>query len=196
CKAVRAKGPKNSGGHGRRNAAVGRTAWSPPGTDKTDMDFWLTLPEIRCQSCLSPGSEPTPRGGFSPRFPLSPGFFCPRVSVPGFLTRRFAWHQDGVDQDDLGGALALGADGFDQHVGGLLADGGAALVDGRERHAQQVGVVDVAGADDFDLPRNGDAGFKDGFHGAGGGGVIVAEDGIGTGLYREQAACREITAGI
>jgi hypothetical protein len=24
------------------------------------------LPEIRCQSCLSPGSEPTPLGGFSP----------------------------------------------------------------------------------------------------------------------------------
>jgi len=23
------------------------------------------LPEIRCQSCLSPGSEPTPRGAFS-----------------------------------------------------------------------------------------------------------------------------------
>src|SRR5664279_2686609 len=50
------------------------------GTDKTGMDFWLTLPEIRCQSCLSPGSEPTPRGGFSPRFPLSRGFPCPRVS--------------------------------------------------------------------------------------------------------------------
>jgi len=26
-----------------------------PGTDKTAMDFWLTLPEIRWQSCLSPG---------------------------------------------------------------------------------------------------------------------------------------------
>ena len=34
--------------------------------------------------------------------------------------------------------------------------------------------------------RNGDAGFEDGFHGAGGGGVVVAEDGIGTGLEREQ----------
>jgi hypothetical protein len=31
------------------------------------MDFRRILPEIRCQSCLSPGSEPTPRGGFSPR---------------------------------------------------------------------------------------------------------------------------------
>ena len=30
------------------------------------MDFRRILPEIRCQSCLSPGSEPTPRGGFSP----------------------------------------------------------------------------------------------------------------------------------
>src|ERR1035437_3042001 len=36
-----------------------------PGTDKTGMDFRRILPEIRCQSCLSPGSEPTPRGGFS-----------------------------------------------------------------------------------------------------------------------------------
>src|SRR5450756_1270943 len=39
---------------------------SAPGTDKTGMDFRRFLPEIRCQSCLSPGSEPTPRGGFSP----------------------------------------------------------------------------------------------------------------------------------
>src|ERR1035437_1869702 len=39
---------------------------SAPGTDKTGMDFRRILPEIRCQSCLSPGSEPTPRGGFSP----------------------------------------------------------------------------------------------------------------------------------
>src|SRR5450759_2796441 len=38
---------------------------SAPGTDKTGMDFRRILPEIRCQSCLSPGSEPTPRGGFS-----------------------------------------------------------------------------------------------------------------------------------
>jgi hypothetical protein len=30
------------------------------------MDFRRILPEIRCQSCLSPGWEPTPRGGFSP----------------------------------------------------------------------------------------------------------------------------------
>src|ERR1035437_1458674 len=42
---------------------------SAPGTDKTGMDFRRILPEIRCQPCLSPGSEPTPRGGFSPRFP-------------------------------------------------------------------------------------------------------------------------------
>src|SRR5450756_954072 len=38
---------------------------SAPGTDKTGMDFRRILPEIRCQSCLSPGSEPTPHGGFS-----------------------------------------------------------------------------------------------------------------------------------
>src|ERR1035437_9342975 len=44
---------------------------SAPGTHKTGMDFRRSLPEIRCQSCLSPGSEPTPRGAFSP---LSPGF--------------------------------------------------------------------------------------------------------------------------
>jgi hypothetical protein len=25
-----------------------------PGTDKPDMNFWLTFPEIRCQACLSP----------------------------------------------------------------------------------------------------------------------------------------------
>src|ERR1019366_8723219 len=26
----------------------------PPGTDKPDMNFWLTFPEIRCQACPSP----------------------------------------------------------------------------------------------------------------------------------------------
>src|ERR1035437_5439702 len=48
---------------------------SAPGTDKTGMDFRRILPEIRCQSCLSPGSEPTPRGAFSPL-----------DSVPGFAS--------------------------------------------------------------------------------------------------------------
>ena len=48
-----------------------------PGTDKTGMDFRRILPEIRCQSCLSPGSEPTPRGGFSPRFPRPPPSHTP-----------------------------------------------------------------------------------------------------------------------
>src|ERR1035437_5855524 len=48
---------------------------SAPGTDKTGMDLRRILPEIRCQSCLSPGSEPTPRGGFSPL-----------DSVPGFAS--------------------------------------------------------------------------------------------------------------
>src|ERR1019366_53344 len=116
-------------------------------------------------------------------------------SVPR-LPRRFARDQDGVDQYGFGGNLALGADGFDQHAGGLLSDGGAALVDGGERDAQQVGVVDVSGADNFDIPRDGDAGFKDSFHGAGGGGVVVTEDGVGTGMERQQAVGGEISAGI
>jgi len=43
-----------------------------PGTDKPDMNFWLTLPEIRCQACLSPSAR---SGGpmcevlFRPRHP-------------------------------------------------------------------------------------------------------------------------------
>src|ERR1035437_1805314 len=36
---------------------------SAPGTDKTGMDFRRILPEIRCQSCLSP------RWFFAPGFP-------------------------------------------------------------------------------------------------------------------------------
>ena len=64
---------------------------SAPGTDKTGMDFRRILPEIRCQSCLSPGSEPTPRGGFSPRFaPTVPGGIrsnlCQSCQSPGFPT--------------------------------------------------------------------------------------------------------------
>src|ERR1039458_1192778 len=41
---------------------------NPPGTDKTDMDFRRSLPEIRCQSCLSPGLAVQFRqGGFAMR---------------------------------------------------------------------------------------------------------------------------------
>jgi len=46
---------------------------SAPGTDKTGMDFRRILPEIRCQSCPSPGSEPTPRGALSSPFGRSGG---------------------------------------------------------------------------------------------------------------------------
>src|ERR1035437_6109767 len=55
------------------------------GTDKTGMDFRRILPEIRCQSCLSPGSEPTPRGGFSPRVPQ--GAFSTLYPACRFITR-------------------------------------------------------------------------------------------------------------
>src|ERR1019366_3175156 len=60
---------------------------SAPGTDKTGMDFRRILPEIRCQSCLSPGSEPTPLGGFfAPRCAFCTAWRVPsgRGSVPGF----------------------------------------------------------------------------------------------------------------
>ena len=76
----------------------------------------------------------------------------------------------------LTGRLRLLPIAFSRDVGGLLADGGAALVDGGERHAQKVGVVDVADADHLDLLGNADAGFEDRLHGAGGGGIVVAED--------------------
>src|SRR5674476_236816 len=65
---------------------------SAPGTDKTGMDFRRILPEIRCQSCLSPGSEPTPRGGFSPPGLPVAGLPCPRVVCPGVACPRFAAH--------------------------------------------------------------------------------------------------------
>src|ERR1019366_602888 len=46
----------------------------PTGTDKTDMNFRRTLPEIRCQSCLSPVCQtPSPGFGFVPHTtPSSP----------------------------------------------------------------------------------------------------------------------------
>src|SRR5450759_4131439 len=53
---------------------------SAPGTDKTGMDFRRILPEIRCQSCLSPGSEPTPRDGFSPLPVAAPVYASDRTS--------------------------------------------------------------------------------------------------------------------
>src|SRR5665811_693430 len=54
-----------------RNAPLIHTS-TAPGTDKPDMNFWLTLPEIRCQACLSPSAR---SGGpmcevlFRPRHP-------------------------------------------------------------------------------------------------------------------------------
>src|ERR1035437_2961376 len=53
---------------------------SAPGTDSTAMNFRRSLPEIRCQSCLSPGSEPTPRGGFSPLPVAAPVYASDRAS--------------------------------------------------------------------------------------------------------------------
>src|SRR5260370_11695364 len=112
------------------------------------------------------------------------------------LTCRFAGNQYWVDQNCFRRTLALGTDGFDQHICGLLADSAAALVDSGERHAQQVGVMDVADADHLDLLRNGDARFENGLHGARGGRVVVAGDGIRTRLAREQTARGEISAGL
>src|SRR5450759_5641004 len=75
---------------------------SPPtsaaGTDKTGMDFRRILPEIRCQSCLSPGSEPTPRGGFSA--PVSPGYQRPVKGRAGRL--------ESASSEELGQTVHLG----------------------------------------------------------------------------------------
>src|SRR5437764_14124166 len=54
----------------------------------------------------------------------------------------------------------------------------------------------IADSDDLDLLRDGDAGFKDGFDGAGSGGIVVTEDGVRTGIQREQTASCMISAGI
>ena len=43
---------------------------------------------------------------------------------------------------------------------------------------------------------NRDAGFENGFHGAGSGRVVVAEDCVGAGLERKQASSCKISAGI
>jgi hypothetical protein len=50
---------------------VPATPIPPPGTDKTDMSFRRSLPEIRCQSCLSPG-PPAPTGTAGEHFDSSP----------------------------------------------------------------------------------------------------------------------------
>src|ERR1035437_8413846 len=80
------KDRRTAGGHGRRNAAVGRTAWSPPGTDKTGSGFPAHFAGNSLPVLSVPGfGAHSPRGFFCPRFPLSRGFPCPEVSlVPGF----------------------------------------------------------------------------------------------------------------
>src|SRR5450756_1857762 len=96
-----------------------------PGTDKTGMDFRRILPEIRCQSCLSPGSEPTPRGGFSNllgwafgprklmknagslrRFPDVRGGFSPLLGW-AFGPRKFMknWHHGKGESGKVGGTV-------------------------------------------------------------------------------------------
>jgi hypothetical protein len=49
---------------------VPSTPISAQGTDQTDMDFRRTLPEIRCQSGLSPVSSPVPSTATSAAPPL------------------------------------------------------------------------------------------------------------------------------
>ncbi len=66
-----------------------------------------------------------------------------------------------------------------EQLGGALADQDAALIDGGKRHAQQVGIMHVAGADDGDILRHAHAEFERGFDRACGDGVVVAEDAIG-----------------
>ena len=65
-----------------------------PGTDKTDMSFRRTLPETRCQPCLSPVSPPplTP-----PSLPPSPQTTSPQIGfVPSTPTTA-----PGTDQTDM-----------------------------------------------------------------------------------------------
>src|ERR1035437_10047815 len=77
---------------------------SAPGTDKTGMDFRRILPEIRCQSCLSPGAEPTPRGCFSP---LLGRAFGPRKLMKNCHTDFIATHERPRDRQDWHGFPAL-----------------------------------------------------------------------------------------
>src|ERR1035437_5949841 len=80
---------------------------SAPGTDKTGMDFRRILPEIRCQSCLSPGSEPTPRGGLSS--PVS------RASLPS--TSLVGPRRRGVPQIALGAPVERVEEQRERRVG-------------------------------------------------------------------------------
>src|SRR5450759_1379004 len=82
---------------------------SAPGTDKTGMDFRRILPEIRCQSCLSPGSEPTPRGAFSP---LLGWAFGPRKFMNNCHADFIATHERPGDGQDW--------HGFPAHFAGNL----------------------------------------------------------------------------
>jgi hypothetical protein len=61
-----------------------------PGTDKTDMSFRRSLPETRCQPCLSPISEP-------PSLPPSPQTTSPQIGfVPSTPTTA-----PGTDRTDM-----------------------------------------------------------------------------------------------
>lgn len=91
------------------------------------------------------------------------------------------------DDDAAGGERFGGLDGFKEQAGRGLADLGAALVDGGEGDAEEIGVMDVAGADDGEVGGDVEAGVEDGFHGAGGDGVVVAEDAVGAGAKGEEA---------
>src|SRR5207302_6846534 len=87
-----------------------------------------------------------------------------------------------------------------QNAGGLKADSGAALVDGGKRHAQQIGIMDIADAYHFDLFGDPNARFQDGLHGAGGGGVVIAENGVRTRFQLQQPpggfVARSVVSGV
>src|SRR5437868_14197417 len=56
--------------------------------------------------------------------------------------------------------------------------------------------MNIADADYPDLLRDPNPGFENGLHGAGGGGIVITENGVGTRFKREQPARRFVARSI
>ena len=109
-------------------------------------------------------------------------------SVPGVVSwlflagprtaRRVSHHKFWLHKDGCWPWRFLRFHQAERELGGMLADRLAVLIDCRERHAQTIGVSEVATTDDRYVIGNSQPGIENGLHRSEGPGVVVAKHAI------------------
>jgi hypothetical protein len=99
-------------------------------------------------------------------------------SPTSLTARRVARDQPWFEKNGFRLGRGLGLQEAQSEHGGPLAHRFAALIDCRERHAQTIGILDIATADDRDIIRNFQPGIEDSFHRSESCWVVMTEHGI------------------